>query len=130
MKKLDEEFEKELREDIRDEVYVIQRYVHHRYTKLLRELEALAERYDMYVETECRYDVFCTIIKNAADLTMNFDKDNCRSRVDNSCENLAVFRHIALNLYKSFKSGKNGYMNCHILPALMTERKFYDICNE
>lgn len=39
-------------------------------------------------------------------LDTNFDEDHCRSRVDNSGENLAVLRHIALNLYKSFKSGK------------------------
>lgn len=39
-------------------------------------------------------------------LDMNFNEDKCRSRVDNSGENLAVIRHIALNLYKSFSSIK------------------------
>ncbi len=39
-------------------------------------------------------------------LDMNFNEDKCRSRVDNSGENLAVIRHIALNLYKSFSSVK------------------------
>lgn len=33
-----------------------------------------------------------------------FNEDKCRMRVDNSAENLAVIRHIALNLYKSFQS--------------------------
>lgn len=39
-------------------------------------------------------------------LDVNFKEDKCRSRVDNSGENLAVIRHIALNLYKSFSSIK------------------------
>ena len=39
-------------------------------------------------------------------LDMNFNEDKCRSRVDNSGENFAVIRHIALNLYKSFPSIK------------------------
>ncbi len=37
---------------------------------------------------------------------MNFDEDRCRSRVDNSGENLAVIRHISLNLYRAFSSVK------------------------
>ena len=39
-------------------------------------------------------------------LDVNFNEDKCRARKDNSGENLAVIRHIALNLYKSFKSVK------------------------
>ena len=39
-------------------------------------------------------------------LDMNFNEDRCRCRVDNSGENLAVIRHIALNLYKAFNSVK------------------------
>ena len=39
-------------------------------------------------------------------LDMNFDEDRCRTRVDNSGENLAVIRHISLNLYKAFTSVK------------------------
>lgn len=39
-------------------------------------------------------------------LDVNFDEDNCRMRKDNSGENLAVIRHIALNLYKSFTKVK------------------------
>lgn len=39
-------------------------------------------------------------------LDVNFNEDKCRMRMDNSGENLAVIRHIALNLYKSFKSVK------------------------
>lgn len=35
-------------------------------------------------------------------LDMNFDEDRCRTRVDNSGEDLAVIRHISLNLYKAF----------------------------
>jgi len=35
-------------------------------------------------------------------LDMNFDEDRCRMRKDNSGENLAVIRHVALNLYKSY----------------------------
>ena len=35
-------------------------------------------------------------------LDTNFDEDRCRTRVDNSGENLAVIRHISLNLYKAF----------------------------
>lgn len=39
-------------------------------------------------------------------LDMNFNEDRCRMRMDNSGENLAVIRHISLNLYKSFTSVK------------------------
>lgn len=39
-------------------------------------------------------------------LDINFNEDRCRTRVDNSGENLAVIRHIALNLYKSYTSVK------------------------
>ena len=39
-------------------------------------------------------------------LDTNFDEDRCRTRVDNSGENLAVIRHISLNLYKAFTSVK------------------------
>lgn len=39
-------------------------------------------------------------------LDMNFDEDRCRTRVDNSGENLAVIRHISLNLFKAFHSVK------------------------
>ena len=36
-------------------------------------------------------------------LDVNFDEDRYRVRKDNSGENLAVIRHIALNLYKSYQ---------------------------
>ena len=39
-------------------------------------------------------------------LDINFDEDHCRMRMDNSGENLAVIRHISVNLYKSFTSFK------------------------
>lgn len=39
-------------------------------------------------------------------LDVDFNEDKCRMRVDNSAENLAVIRHIALNLYKSYKVPK------------------------
>ena len=39
-------------------------------------------------------------------LDVNFNEDKCRMRVDNSGENLAVIRHIALNLYKKFTNVK------------------------
>ena len=39
-------------------------------------------------------------------LDMCFDEDHCRMRVDNSAENFAVLRHIAINLYKSFTFSK------------------------
>lgn len=39
-------------------------------------------------------------------LDMNFNEDKCRMRMDNSGENLAVIRHISLNLYKSFTAVK------------------------
>lgn len=39
-------------------------------------------------------------------LDLDFDEDHCRMRVDNSAENFAVLRHIAINLYKSFISSK------------------------
>jgi predicted transposase YbfD/YdcC len=39
-------------------------------------------------------------------LDVNFDEDKCRSRVDNSGENLAVIRHISVNLYRSFTKVK------------------------
>lgn len=35
-----------------------------------------------------------------------FNEDKCRMRVDNSAENFAVIRHIAMNLYKSFTKQK------------------------
>lgn len=37
---------------------------------------------------------------------LDFDEDHCRMRVDNSAENFAVLRHIAINLYTSFISSK------------------------
>ena len=37
---------------------------------------------------------------------MNFDEDNSRIRKDNAPENMAVIRHIALNLINSFKKRK------------------------
>lgn len=39
-------------------------------------------------------------------LDLCLDEDHCRMRVDNSAENFAVLRHIAINLYKSFSSVK------------------------
>lgn len=39
-------------------------------------------------------------------LDTNFNEDKCRMRMDNSGENLAVIRHIALNLYKSYSKVK------------------------
>ena len=39
-------------------------------------------------------------------LDVNFDEDRCRIRKDNSGENLAVIRHISLNLYKCFDKVK------------------------
>ena len=39
-------------------------------------------------------------------LDLDFNEDRCRMRKDNSAENFAVIRHIALNLYKSFQNSK------------------------
>lgn len=39
-------------------------------------------------------------------LDMNFNEDRCHIRMDNNGENLAVIRHISLNLYKAFTSVK------------------------
>lgn len=39
-------------------------------------------------------------------LDVNLNEDKCRMRKDNSGENLAVVRHIALNLYKSYNNVK------------------------
>lgn len=39
-------------------------------------------------------------------LDMNFNDDQCLMRMDNSGENLAVIRHISLNLYKSYTAVK------------------------
>lgn len=39
-------------------------------------------------------------------LDVNFNEDRCRMRKDNSGENLAIIRHIALNLYKSYANVK------------------------
>ena len=39
-------------------------------------------------------------------LDVNFDEGRCRIRKDNSGENLAVIRHIALKLYKSYQKVK------------------------
>lgn len=39
-------------------------------------------------------------------LDVNFDEDYCHMRKDNSGENLAIIRHIALNLYKSCTDSK------------------------
>ncbi len=39
-------------------------------------------------------------------LDVNFNEDRCRMRKDNSGKNLAVIRHIALNLYKAYTKDK------------------------
>ncbi len=39
-------------------------------------------------------------------LDVDFNEDRCRMRMDNSGENFAVIRHIAMNLYRSYKAPK------------------------
>lgn len=51
-----EEFEEELKEDIKAELYIRQEYITVAH-ELLSELKALAKRYDMYVDAECKYDI-------------------------------------------------------------------------
>ncbi|MGF1488698.1 MAG: ISAs1 family transposase, partial [Prochloraceae cyanobacterium] len=44
-------------------------------------------------------------------LDVSFNEDDCRIRKDNSPENLAIIRHIALNLLKQEKTEKTGVKN-------------------
>ena len=44
-------------------------------------------------------------------LDVQFNEDNSRIRKDNAPENLAIIRHIALNLLKQEKTAKNGVKN-------------------
>jgi predicted transposase YbfD/YdcC len=41
-------------------------------------------------------------------LDIAFNKDRCRVRKDNAPQNLAVLRHMALNLLKQEKTAKGG----------------------
>jgi predicted transposase YbfD/YdcC len=50
-------------------------------------------------------------------LDVAFREDECRIRKDHGAENMAVFRHIALNLIKQEKSVKLGVKNRRILAA-------------
>ena len=44
-------------------------------------------------------------------LDVAFREDDCRVRKDNAAENLAIIRHIAVNLLKSERSAKVGIKN-------------------
>ena len=57
-------------------------------------------------ETKCV--IFC--IDHLA-LDVSFNEDQCRIRKDNAPENLAVLRHIAVNLLGGEKSVKLGIRN-------------------
>jgi hypothetical protein len=50
-------------------------------------------------------------------LDIAFREDDCRIRKGYGAENMAVFRHIALNLIKQEKSVKLGVKNRRILAA-------------
>ena len=50
-------------------------------------------------------------------LDVTFGEDECRIRKDHGAENMAVFRHIVLNLIKQEKSVKLGVKNRRILAA-------------
>jgi predicted transposase YbfD/YdcC len=54
-------------------------------------------------------------------LDVVFREDNSRVRSDNSAENLAVLRHIALNLLRSEKSTKRSLKNKRFKCALSTQ---------
>ena len=80
-------------------------------------LDDISEELDALVRTKHFPVIITTSVDGYLELLMrdvwgdnlqivNFNEDKCRSRVDNSGENLAVIRHIALNLYKSFSSTK------------------------
>jgi len=51
-------------------------------------------------------------------LDVQFNEDKCRIRKDHSAENLAVVRHIALNLLKQDKSVKVGIKNKRFLAGI------------
>lgn len=50
-------------------------------------------------------------------LDVSFNEDQCRARKDNSAENFAVIRHIALNLLKQESSAKVGIRNKRLKAA-------------
>ena len=50
-------------------------------------------------------------------LDVGFDEDSCRIRKDNAPENLAVIRHIALNLIKQEKTTKIGVKNKRLMAG-------------
>ena len=63
-------------------------------------------------------------------LDVGFNEDNSRIRKDNAPENLAIIRHIALNLLKQNKSGKGsirskrnraGWDNNYLLEILTNQ---------
>lgn len=55
-----EEYKEELREEIKNEMYFSRRYITAD-TELLRELEALADRYGLELDPCCRYDLFLVL---------------------------------------------------------------------
>ena len=55
-------------------------------------------------------------------LDIVFDEDHCRTRKDNSAENLAVIRHIAINIFKNYPAEKDP-TNLSLKMSLSRKRR-------
>lgn len=81
-------------------------------TRIVNDIESTENRY--FISSVTDVNRFAEAVRNHWGIENNlhwcldvdFNEDKCRMRVDNSAENLAVIRHIALNLYKSYKVPK------------------------
>lgn len=81
-------------------------------TRIINDIETIEKRY--FITSLSDVKIFSKSVRmhwgieNSLHwcLDVNFDEDSCRMRKDNSGENLAVIRHIALNLYKSYTKVK------------------------
>ena len=77
--------------------------------RIVNGIESSDDRY--FISSTTDIDTFSKAVRQHWEieggcLDLDFNEDRCRMRKDNSAENFAVIRHIALNLYKSFKNSK------------------------
>ncbi|MDE5557366.1 MAG: ISAs1 family transposase [Ruminococcus sp.] len=83
-----------------------------RSTRIVGETESAEDRYFITSLTDVKQFAEAARLHRGIEnslhwcLDMNFDEDRCRMRKDYSGENLAVIRHISLNLYKGFNKFK------------------------